>query len=398
MFKFTRFSVSVLVLFFLFSFVANAGNYLDGVLLRAKGDVKVYLINNNTKSWVSSLEVFNFNNFKWRDVKIVSKKEISAIKEGNPIVLESAPPSSSPEVSENTTTPVPSISVFPTPPIPAKINLQFPAPDYIRADWLISHITANYGRVGERIIFKYSDEQADKIENFRLYEKKPGDAYFSRVATFKEVPSTGCEDIDVEGEWMITEAGQCGYWSIQRVIPPGERGAIAYLAASSYLGGEYTYYVAGADKDGQETRPSPETKLVFLSQVDIISPTNNQKTTGIFPVFKWSIAGGWPANSVPDYSIMFSDDKNAQNPLWTKQLKVATDKTSESFIYNGSGLDPTKKYEVYIYGHYRQSEYDPDYISVPLNIPQFWVKSSNSWTSFSDTLKALFVDIFDLFR
>lgn len=395
MLKFTRFSVLILVPFFLFSLVANAGNYLDGALLRAEGDIKVYLINNNIKRWVSSIEVFNLNNFKWQNVKVVTKKEVSKIKEGDPIVLVTPSPGSTPSVPLPST--IPTVSVSPTPPTPAKINTKFPALDYIRADWLISHTTSNYGRIGQRIVFKYSDKVADKIENFRLYEKKPGNEYFYKIAEFEEVPSTGCEDIDIDGEWMITEAGQCGYWSIQRIIPPGGRDAVAYLSATDYLVGEYEYYVAGVDKDGQETPPSEKTKLVFLNPVRIISPVDNQQTDGIYPVFKWSVADGWPANSVPDYFIMFSDDKNAQTPLWTKQLKITEGKRDGSFVYDGLGLDPTKKYKTYIYGHYRKSEYDPDYISIPSVVPEFWIKLPSPWTSFGGFFKALFLSTFDLF-
>src|SRR3989344_8857460 len=211
MFKVAYFSFLILIFFLSLSFVANAGNYLDGVLLRAEGDIKVYLISSGTKKWVSSIEVFNLNNFKWQSVKTVSKKEISTIEEGEPIVLETVLSTPSPE---------PISRIIPTPPIPAKINTQFPSPDYIRADWLVSHTTSNYGRIGQRIIFKYSDKEMDKIENFRLYEKRPGHMYFVRIASFEEVPSTGCEDIDIDGEWMMTEAGQCGHWSIQRITPP----------------------------------------------------------------------------------------------------------------------------------------------------------------------------------
>ena len=67
MFKLTRFSVLVLVVLFLLPHFVFAGNYSDGVLLRAKGDIKVYLINNNIRRWVSSIEVFNLNNFKWKN-------------------------------------------------------------------------------------------------------------------------------------------------------------------------------------------------------------------------------------------------------------------------------------------------------------------------------------------
>lgn len=398
MFKSLRFSVSILVLFFLFSFVANADNYLDGVLVRAEGDIKVYLVNNNIKRWVSSIEVFNLNNLKWQNVKIVSKKEVSKIKEGNPVILEPVSPTPLPKATEGTAIPAPTVSVSPTPPTPAKINDKFPAIEYIRADWLVSHITSNYGRIGQRIVFKYSDKVAHKIENFRLYEKKPGDVYFNQIATFEEVPSIGCEDIDIDGEWMMTEAGQCGYWSIQRIIPPGGRDTVAYLSAANYSEGEYTYYVVGADKDGLETRPSPETKLVFLDSVDILSPADNQQTAGIYPTFKWSVANGWPVNSVSNYLVMFSDDKNAQTPLWTKQLKITESERDRSFVYDGLGLDPTKKYKIYIYGYFRKSEYDPDYISIPSAAPEFWIKSPSPWTSLVGSLKALFLEYFDLFR
>ena len=194
---------------------------------------------------------------------------------------------------------------------------------------------------------------------------------------------------------MFTEAGECGYWSIQKIIPPGGRDAVAYLSAANYLKGEYVYYVAGADKDGLETRPSPETKLVFLDPVDILSPADNQRTAGIYPTFKWSIASGWPSDSVPDYFIMFSDDKNSQTSIWTKQLKVAGGSRDKTLVYDGLGLDSTKKFKVYVYGHYRKSEYDPDYISIPLTIPEFQVKSSSPWVYFMGSLKALFWGYFD---
>src|SRR3989344_7439058 len=406
-----KFPILVLILFFLFSFIANAG-YLDGTLLRAKGDIKVYLINNNIKRWVSSIEVFNFNNFKWQNVKVVSKKEVAVIKEGKPIVLETASPApvstSLPQASPSI---IPIASISPTPPVPAKINSKFPAPDYISANWLISHTTSNYGRIGQRIVFKYSDETADKIENFRLYEKKPGDRYFAKIAEFEEVPSTGCEDIDIDGEWMITEAGQCGYWIIQRMVPPGAvssvasgvgrgRGTTAYLFSADYSVGEYVYYVAGVDQDGKETPASSESKTVFLNPISVLSPIDGQQISGVYPDFRWTVASGppndeagWPADSMADYFVMISDDKNAQSPVWTKQLKILSGETERQLFYDGSGLNPAKKYKVNIYGHYRESEYEPDYISIPFNIPEFWIKKPGLVSVFRN----IFAEIFSLF-
>src|SRR3990167_8424091 len=151
--KVNYFLTIILAVVFLFVFNVLAANYSDGTLLRAEGDIKVYLVNNNIKRWVSSLEVFNLNNFRWPDVRVVSKKEVTSIKEGEPIIVEPTPASSA--------SPTPLISITPTPrpspkatedktPIPAKINDMLPPPDYIRVDWLVSHATSNYGRVGQK--------------------------------------------------------------------------------------------------------------------------------------------------------------------------------------------------------------------------------------------------------
>src|SRR3989344_7023637 len=374
MFRATIFSILVLTFFLSFYFVAYAVSYLDGALLRAEGDIKVYLINNNIKRWVSSLEVFNLNNFKWQDVQVVSKKEVTILEEGEPIVLETVSPSPLPNLS-----PAPIVSISSASPVPAKINTKFPAPDYIRADWIISHATVNYGHVGQKIVFKYSNKEKDKVKNFRLYQRKPGDEYFYQIAEFQEVPSTGCDDIDIEGEWMMTEAGQCGYWAIQRIVPPGGRGEAAYLSAADFSVGEYAYYVAGVDRDGLETPASSEARMVFLNPVSVLNPVDGQQISGVYPDFKWTIAG-WPADSVADYFIMISDNEKAQSPLWTKQLKISSRETERQFFYDGLGLNPDSKYKVNIYGHYRKSEYEPDYISIPFNTPEFWIKKSG-WTA-----------------
>ena len=392
-----KFFISILLLFFSLPLFALAGNFLDGALLRAEGDIKVYLIDNSIKKWVSSVEVFNLNNFKWQDIKVVSKKEVTAIEEGEPIVSEIVLPPLSPKVTESMATPVPTVSITPVPPIPAKINDTLPPPDYIRADWVISNTTADYGRVGQKITFKYSDKEKDKIENFRLYEKKPGDRYFAKIAEFEEISSIGCEDIDINGEWMITEAGQCGYWAIQRIMPPGGRDAVAYLSTADHLVGEYVYYVAGVDKDGLETPASLQARAVFLNPVSILTPVDGQKIRSVYPNFQWTVASdlsdskiNWPSNSTIDYFIMISDNNSALSPIWSKQLKVLSGETEREFFYDGSGLDPTKKYKVSIYGHYRKSEYDPDYISIPFSTPEFWIKKPGLVSLFRNIFAAIF--------
>jgi hypothetical protein len=194
---------------------------------------------------------------------------------------------------------------------------------------------------------------------------------------------------------MMIEAGQCGYWAIQRIVPPGARGASAYLSAD-YSVGEYIYYVAGVDKDGLETPASPEARMVFLNPVSVLSPVNGQQISGVYPNFSWTIASGlpaqagWPTDSTIDYFIMFSDSEKAQSPLWTKQLKILSGETERQFFYDGLGLDPAKKYKTNIYGRYRKSEYEPDYISIPFSAPEFSIKKPG-WTSvFRNMFAAIF--------
>lgn len=433
MLKNSKFLITFITIVFISPLFVLA--YSDGVLLRAADEPKVHIIYNNKKRWIRNINTFNSYNFQWKNVKIVSQNDLAKVEDGKLIRLRGDDKVY--QVDENGTrvhiksvaefellglswadvasvtkeelndyreaptvvvaqspTPAPSVSISPVPS--AKINSQLPFPDYIRADWLISHATANYGRISPKIIFKYSDKEKDRIENFRLYEKKPGDQYFSKVAEFEQVLSTGCSDIDVDGGWIMTDAGQCGYWIIQRTIPPGDRGVVAYLDATNYSEGEYGYYVVGVDKDGAETRPSLEAKLVFLTTANISSPADQKEIPNVFPVFQWSIADSWPKDALPDYYLMISDSQNSQNPLWLKQLRVMPNKPDQSFSYDGSGLDSTKRYRVYIYGHYRQSEFDPDYVSISRNIPEFWVKPSSFRVSLSGFLKAWILKPFTL--
>ena len=374
----------LLIIFLIFPFFVSAKTYPNGALIRVKNDPKVFIINNNKKEWIKSLAEFEAKKLSWKRVKIISLQEFDTIKE-NVSDLPPAKPASSPQTSPSVSAMVSPVAV----PVPVKINYDLPFPEYVRADWLVSQIPANFGHLGQKITFKYSDKLADRIENFRLYEKKPGGQYFYRIAEFEQVLSTGCEDIDIDRDWMITEAGQCGYWAIQKIIPPGGREATAYAPAANYSEGEYSYYVVGVDKDGLETKPSPETKLVFLTTVGIFNPADNQPSAEAYPIFKWSVAGGWPAGAMVEYQIQISDNKNAQSSFWTKILKVPAGKSEQSFTYDGSGLNPASKYKLFIFGHYRQSESDPDYISIPLTIPEFWIKTTGQRVSFWNFLKGL---------
>ncbi len=50
--------------------------YPDGSLLRAKGDYKVYLIDNGKKHWIPAAGIFNFYNFDWGNIKEVDSADL----------------------------------------------------------------------------------------------------------------------------------------------------------------------------------------------------------------------------------------------------------------------------------------------------------------------------------
>ena len=56
--------------------------FADGTLVRAKNDFKIYLIESGLKRWVKSSEIF-LSRWKWDDVIVVEKKEIFPIPIGN---------------------------------------------------------------------------------------------------------------------------------------------------------------------------------------------------------------------------------------------------------------------------------------------------------------------------
>jgi len=69
-------------------FVSAAEEYPNGSLIRAQDDYKVYVIFNDKKRWLKNLEVFNSYNFKWENVKIVNSDTIKNIGFNNLVRTE----------------------------------------------------------------------------------------------------------------------------------------------------------------------------------------------------------------------------------------------------------------------------------------------------------------------
>ncbi len=61
------------------------GDYSDVNLVRAAGDVKVYLLAGGKKHWIPTIAVFNKHGYKWENVIIVNSTEQNAVPEGENI-------------------------------------------------------------------------------------------------------------------------------------------------------------------------------------------------------------------------------------------------------------------------------------------------------------------------
>ena len=52
---------------------------MDNDLIKSSDGTKVYVIVNNQKKWIATLEESNKNNYKWENVRIVSAMELNAV-------------------------------------------------------------------------------------------------------------------------------------------------------------------------------------------------------------------------------------------------------------------------------------------------------------------------------
>ncbi|KKS91976.1 MAG: hypothetical protein UV67_C0013G0001, partial [Parcubacteria group bacterium GW2011_GWC1_43_12] len=54
-------------------------------LLRVQGEEKVYLIENLTKRWIKTANIFVSKGYKWENINVVNKTEIDAYGEGSAV-------------------------------------------------------------------------------------------------------------------------------------------------------------------------------------------------------------------------------------------------------------------------------------------------------------------------
>ncbi|KPC52586.1 hypothetical protein [Amantichitinum ursilacus] len=57
----------------------------DAALIKGEGEGKVYLLDDGTRRWIVSPEVFNRFQFDWAKIRTVANHELNAMPEGNDI-------------------------------------------------------------------------------------------------------------------------------------------------------------------------------------------------------------------------------------------------------------------------------------------------------------------------
>lgn len=249
--------------------------------------------------------------------------------------------------------------------IAAPVAAKLPAPTNIRGDWFYGWWDIRDNKMGQNILFQYPADSSVKAAKFRFYEKRPADSSFSLGAEFSGFDTTSCATNATAiyaGTWYLKGPpwGSCQNWFIYRNS----------MSASSYLVGEYNYYVAAVDTAGNEGGPSPTVKFVFLQPDVITSPTASQ-TTSLTPTFQWTRGSAWPSDFKAS-AILF-DSPTAINPIW---VPLATTDTSKT--YDGPALDPAKQYRVSVYGRSASPSQYTDSLALPSATIDFRVSTSTA--------------------
>lgn len=258
---------------------------------------------------------------------------------------------------------------------PTTSTVTLVAPTYIRADWSYGWWDIVGNTMGQRIIFQYPTDTGKKTTKFRLYSKAPGASSFSLAAEFFGIDSTSCSknDKSIVGQWILDNNGSCSYWGIA-YVSPGTTSAYSggtSFPISSFPVGEHSFYVTAVDSVGNEGSPSPTAKLTYLNPLTITSPTMNQTLASLTPTFQWSSDSSLPA-ALPHFAVVF-DKQNSTNPIWSSYFSGGTSKA-----YDGSSLDPTKKYLVSVFGIDVNTAQTNATLVMPSSVIEFSVSTPSS--------------------
>lgn len=251
-------------------------------------------------------------------------------------------------------TPIPTITTLSPSPQPIS---GLPAPTGTFANWGISQ-PPSLGYFSQSISFQYA--LSSNTAKFRLYHKKPGETSFNNVAEFSDLATIVSPKFGYSGEWTLMKGSSLHAWMIttKNVQMP------SYFAV-----GDHSFYVTAVDLSGKEGLASVIASQRLLSPLTIESPTAAQSPTSLQPTFKWTPVSGWSSGS---YNIDVADQSLLQKGASSFVLqKWYLPSSLSSYTYDGSALDPAKKYVVSISGYGSISGMPA--ISMPSATTVFWV-------------------------
>ncbi|MEK7175066.1 MAG: hypothetical protein AAB722_01900, partial [Patescibacteria group bacterium] len=219
-----------------------------------------------------------------------------------------------------------------------------PAPYDLQAQWGVS----GTGLRTQDLRFNYDASFISQVKAFRFYQKRPGAAVFSEVATFNNPASiySKCSGTESAGQsitvgsWMLSNFCAPGFWEFHHsLLEP----------ASAFPVGQYDFYIAVLDASGAEVGISQIASQYVLEQSKILSPRPGD-SPGDVTILRWTVPSGWPRNFAHYTIEIFEGVPAGQGPVYLAGMDIDQANTIGEFSqsYNGPKLDPAKMYTILI--------------------------------------------------
>ncbi|TSC67518.1 MAG: glycoside hydrolase family 48 [Parcubacteria group bacterium Gr01-1014_72] len=233
---------------------------------------------------------------------------------------------------------------------------------YIGAGWPLAVYVMS-------VRFNYDTANLPQVASFRTYQKKPGDAAFNLLDTFNNPSAASSCSTTVDGSngWRLSYSCSAKFWIV---------GMISTQTSSYFPVGDYEFYITAVSSSGAESVPSPTQKIVVKEPTAIVSPTESQSPVASPPQFRWTTGGSYAYIVLYDEGVLTT----SLNPLYYKVVSGG----ATSFTYDGSALDPSKKYVVIINSPgsvSRTSVGDITTTSFAQKVEKFWISTATTTSS-----------------